>query len=43
MKTKYTLLVEDAGSYAENSLIVLIWTVLKHRCQHFLKGEGWRD
>ena len=43
MKTKYTLLVEDSGSYAEDSLIVLIWTVLKHRFRHLCKGEGWRD
>ena len=43
MKTKYTLLVEDSGSYAEDSLIKLIWIVLKHRAEHFLKGEGWHD
>jgi len=42
MKTKYTLLVKE-GSYAEDSLIRLIWIVLKHRCHHFLKGEGWHD
>ena len=55
MKTKYKLLVfkvdketnyklvESGDSYTEDSLIRLIWTVLRHRCQHFLKGEGWRD
>ena len=43
MKTKYKLLVRGAGNYAEDSLIKLIWTVLKHRAEHFLKGEGWRD
>ena len=43
MKTKYKLLVKDVGSYTENSLIKLIWIVLKHRCQHFLNREGWRD
>ena len=42
MKTKYTLLVKE-GSYAADSLIRLIWIVLKHRCHHFLKGEGWHD
>ena len=42
MNTKYKLLVEE-GIYAEDSLIKLIWIVLKHRCEHFLKGEGWRD
>ena len=40
MKTKYTLLVDDAGSYAENSLIVLIWTILRHRFHHLCNGEG---
>ncbi len=42
METKYKLLVKE-GSYAEDSLIKLIWIVLKHRAEHFLKGEGWRD
>ena len=42
MKTKYTLLVKE-GSYAADSLIILIWIVLKHRATHFLKGEGWHD
>ena len=43
METKYKLLVRGAGNYAEDSLIKLIWIVLKHRATHFLKGEGWRD
>ena len=42
METKYKLLVEE-GSYAEDSLIKLFFTVLKHRATHFLKGEGWHD
>ena len=42
METKYKLLVKE-GSYAEDSLIKLIWIVLKHRAIHFLKGEGWHD
>ena len=42
METKYKLLVKE-GSYAEDSLIKLIWIVLKHRVIHFLKGEGWHD
>ena len=42
METKYKLLVKE-GSYAENSLIKLIWIVLKQRATHFLKGEGWHD
>ena len=42
METKYKLLVKE-GSYAEDSLIKLIWVVLKHRATHLLKGEGWHD
>ena len=42
MKAKYTLLVEE-GEYTEDSLIILIFTVLRHRFQHLCKGEGWRD
>ena len=29
--------------YTGNSLIVLIWIVLKHRFLHLCNGEGWRD
>jgi len=55
MKTKYKLLIfkvdkltnysviETDESYTENSLTKLIWEVLKHRCYHFLHGEGWND
>jgi len=43
MKTKYKLIVKDAGNYAEDSLIKLLWTVIKHRCHHLCNGEGWRD
>ena len=43
MKTKYTLLVKNTGSYSANSLGELWWIVLKHRCHHLLKGDGWRD
>ena len=43
MKTKYKLIVKESGNYAADSLTELIWIVLKHRCQHVLKGEGWRD
>jgi len=42
MKPKYVLLVND-GSYAEDSLIRLIFVVLQHRFHHLCKGEGWRD
>ena len=43
METKYKLLVKESGNYSADSLTELIWIVLKHRCQHVLKGEGWRD
>ncbi len=43
MKTKYKLLVKGAGNYSADSLIELYWIVLKHRCEHLLKGEGFRD
>ena len=43
METKYRLLVKGVGNYGADSLIELYWIVFKHRCQHFLKGEGWRD
>ena len=43
VKPKYKLIVKDAGNYAEDSLIKLIWTVLKHRLHHLYNGEGWRD
>ena len=43
MKTKYMLIVKESGNYTADSLTELIWIVLKHRVQHVLKGEGWRD
>ena len=43
MEAKYKLLVKDSGNYSAESLTELIWIVFKHRCQHLLKGEGWRD
>ena len=43
METKYKLLVKGAGNYSADSLIELFWIVFKHRCEHLLKGEGWRD
>ncbi len=43
MKAKYKLIVKESGNYTADSLTKLIWIVFKHRCQHLLKGEGWRD
>jgi len=43
METQFKLVVKDSGSYTADSFTELIWIVLKHRCQHVLRGEGWRD
>jgi len=41
-KAKYILKCE-AGTYAEDSISSLVWTIFTHRLGHFLKGEGFRD
>jgi hypothetical protein len=43
MVVKYKLVVKGTGTYTADSFTKLIWTVLRHRFQHFLKGEGWND
>ena len=43
MKTKFKLVVKESGTYTADSFTELIWIVLRHRCQHLLKGEGWCD
>ena len=43
MKTRYKLMVEGSGSYSEDSLFKLYFTILRHRFHHLCKGEGWRD
>jgi len=43
MKTKFKLVVKGSGTYTADSFSELIWIVLKHRVQHVLKGEGWRE
>ena len=43
MKAKYKLLIHGVGNYTADTMLELFWIVLKHRCQHLLKGEGWRD
>ena len=40
---QFKLLVVGAGIYEADSLSKLIWMVIKHRFEHFLKGEGFRD
>ena len=43
METKFKLVVKDSGTYTADSFTELIWIVLKHRCEHFFKGEGFID
>ena len=43
METQFKLVVKDSGTYTADSFTELIWIVLKHRVQHVLIGEGWRD
>ena len=43
METEFKLVVKGSGTYTADSFTELIWIVLKHRVQHVLKGEGWRD
>ena len=43
METKFKLVVKESGTYTADSFTELIWIVLKHRCQHLLKGDGWHD
>jgi hypothetical protein len=33
----------NSGWYESNSLVGILWEVLKHRFLHFIHGEGWRD
>jgi len=33
----------NAGVYTAPSLLRLVYEVLKHRTQHLLRGNGWRD
>lgn len=42
-KSKYKLIVDGVGSYAEDSLTKLLWVVFKHRCKHFFTEGKWRD
>ena len=31
------------GEYSANSITGLLWVGIKHRVEHLLNGEGWRD
>lgn len=43
MKCKYKLIVKGIGYYEADTLIGLHWEILKHRFEHWLKGDGWVD
>ena len=40
---KGTVEFDEVGVYSANSILYLIWIVLKHRFEHLIAGEGWRD
>ncbi len=40
---KGTIEFDEVGVYSANSILYLIWIVLKHRFEHLIAGEGWRD
>jgi hypothetical protein len=39
---KYKLIVRE-GYYKSNSLMLLIYELIKHRLWHLFNGHGWRD
>lgn len=36
-------LTVSAGYYEAPDLLRLLWLVVKHRTEHWLRGEGWSD
>jgi hypothetical protein len=40
---KGTIEFDEVGVYSAKSILELVWIVLKHRFEHLLAGEGWRD
>lgn len=40
---KYKLVVSNIGYYESDTLIGLVWEILKHRFSHLFNGEGWVD
>lgn len=41
-ETVFTL-ISPAGIYQTKSFASLVFQVLKHRCWHFFRGDGWID
>ena len=42
-KYDYVLMVKDGGSYFSDSLFGLFTEIMKHRFEHWKRGDGWRD
>ena len=40
---KYTLLLRNGGTYFADSLFGLFTEIMKHRFEHWKRGDGWRD
>ena len=40
---KGTIEFDEVGVYSAKAILELVWIVLKHRFEHLLAGEGWRD
>jgi hypothetical protein len=40
---KFILRVRGVGAYAEDNIIKLMWTVIKHRFYHLVTEGKWRD
>jgi len=41
-KYKYTLLV-DSGAYFSDTIVGLLWEMLKHRLEHLRRDNAWMD
>ena len=41
-KYRYTLLV-DGGAYFSDTIIWLLWEILKHRLEHLRRDGVWMD
>ena len=42
-RSKYRLIVQGAGSYEADSVLLLVVEVVRHRFWHWKRGDGWVD
>ena len=42
-KYDYVLVLKKGGSYFSDSLFGLFTEIMKHRFEHWKRGDGWRD